>query len=498
MKVGLAQVSFVLGDFPANVKRMMSVYREMIDRSADVVLVPAYAMSGGWPGRLLERSNFSEKEMQAMDFLSESVAAEPLILYTEEYNEAHGRLQPRLYVLHDGKVKSAEASVLDQDGQPQCWAVDVAGKSIIIAVESAILGGGGELCEQLESLLVANEVAQPAALVCLCSHAYSWADAPVDRESFAQTAAKFNLPLIYLNEVGGRGDRVMAGGSFAVNSDGSLSSQLQVLADDLRVINLLDSDTSVAKLDYKEAKHLLSALVLGLRDFVHCRGVSSVVLHADGSLSSQLAVIIARLALGDECVLLAKPAVDSSVETSDSTWLYPAIDESLIGQVDEFARASWLERLQSQWLMTQAESSATLVISSVNKLDYQLGEYVLGGRSMGHLSLLADCFPSQLQLLADYLQGQGGEIARCEMPVSMRLPCSELVAEEIITLYREKLLSSDEIIGHDGRHEDAVRWIKRRLDLNEWKGSQMPPILRVTSQLRSNEMADPVAHRFFS
>jgi NAD+ synthetase len=55
------------------------------------------------------------------------------------------------------------------------------------------------------------------------------------------------------------------------------------------------------------------------------------------------------------------------------------------------------------------------------------------------------------------------------------------VLDAILELYVEQHLGADEIVGH-GFDETMVRWIQRRVDLNEWKRQQAAPGLRVTSK----------------
>src|SRR5690606_33853344 len=58
------------------------------------------------------------------------------------------------------------------------------------------------------------------------------------------------------------------------------------------------------------------------------------------------------------------------------------------------------------------------------------------------------------------------------------LPPYEIL-DEILRLYVEENLSGSDIIQH-GHDEETVRWIVRRVDLNEYKREQAAPGLKVT------------------
>ena len=66
-----------------------------------------------------------------------------------------------------------------------------------------------------------------------------------------------------------------------------------------------------------------------------------------------------------------------------------------------------------------------------------------------------------------------------------------------ITLDGEEIsaLPTDEIIAR-GFNETVVRWVQRRVDLNEWKRHQAAPGLRVTSKAFGIGRRMPIVQRF--
>jgi NH3-dependent NAD+ synthetase len=74
------------------------------------------------------------------------------------------------------------------------------------------------------------------------------------------------------------------------------------------------------------------------------------------------------------------------------------------------------------------------------------------------------------------------------------LPAYE-VLDEILKLYVEEHLSPEEIIGR-GFDAGAVRWIQRRVDLNEYKRRQAAPGLKVTSRAFGMGWRMPIAQRY--
>ena len=74
------------------------------------------------------------------------------------------------------------------------------------------------------------------------------------------------------------------------------------------------------------------------------------------------------------------------------------------------------------------------------------------------------------------------------------LPPYDLL-DRVLQLYVEENLSAMEII-NKGFDAQTVRWIQRRVDLNEYKRAQAAPGLKVTSRAFGSGRRMPIAQRF--
>ena len=53
MKVGIAQINGVIGDFPGNAKRLLQAYRECLEQGAELVVTPELSLAGYPPRDLV-------------------------------------------------------------------------------------------------------------------------------------------------------------------------------------------------------------------------------------------------------------------------------------------------------------------------------------------------------------------------------------------------------------------------------------------------------------
>ena len=108
--------------------------------------------------------------------------------------------------------------------------------------------------------------------------------------------------------------------------------------------------------------------------------------------------------------------------------------------------------------------------------------------------------------LADYINRDREIIPRAtiEKPPSAELKPDQRdqdtlppyeILDPILQLYVEEQLSVAEILTH-GFEEKTVRWVQRRVDLNEYKRAQAVPGLKVTSRAFGVGRRMPVAQRF--
>ena len=69
------------------------------------------------------------------------------------------------------------------------------------------------------------------------------------------------------------------------------------------------------------------------------------------------------------------------------------------------------------------------------------------------------------------------------------------VLDEILRLYVEENMSARDIIAH-GFEEKTVRWVQRRVDINEYKREQAAPGIKVTSRAFGVGRRMPIAQKY--
>ncbi len=134
--------------------------------------------------------------------------------------------------------------------------------------------------------------------------------------------AKHGVPVVYCNSLGGNDQLLFDGHSMVVDGCGDVVAQMGGFADECRVVDIFaGGEVESEILETGEAEQLYDALVLGLRDYAHKCGFSTVCLGLSGGIDSALTAVIAADALGAENVFgLTMPSPYSSRGSVDDSF----------------------------------------------------------------------------------------------------------------------------------------------------------------------------------
>jgi len=343
----------------------------------------------------------------------------------------------------------------------------------------------------------------------------------------AGLARAHRLPICYCNLIGGNDQLVFDGNSFAVNSAGKVISQLAAFREDERVV---DTDSSCA-IEFHEGKtpeQIFAALSLGLRDYCRKCNFRSAVVGLSGGVDSAVTAVIAVDALGAENVTgVSMPSPYSSrgsiedartlarnlgiklfeIPITDAFQVFKAqFKEVFKGLPENETEENMQPRLRAMTLMALSNKFGHLVLSTGNKSELAVGYCTLYGDMAGGLAVISDVPKTIIYEVAHWIN-RDREI----IPASTieKAPSAELkpnqkdqdtlppyeVLDQILHLYVEENLSARDIIAR-GFDENTVRWIQRRVDLNEYKREQAAPGLKVTSRAFGIGRKMPIAQKY--
>ena len=163
-------------------------------------------------------------------------------------------------------------------------------------------------------------------------------------------------------------------------------------------------------------------------------------------------------------------------------------------------------RLRAMILMALSNKFGHLLLSTGNKSELAVGYCTLYGDMAGGLCVLSDVPKTTVYELARWINRDREIIptSTIEKPPSAELKPNQKdqdtlppyeILDQILHLYVEENLSARDIIAR-GFDEETVRWVQRRVDLNEYKREQAAPGLKVTSRAFGIGRKMPIAQKY--
>ena len=540
MKIGFAQLNTTVGDLAGNHRKILAAYRDLVERGADLVLTPELSITGYPPQDLVFKSRFVPLNVAVLETLHTEVGDVPLLVGFVDEN--HGTGQP-----------FRNAAALLQRGQPArkfykslLPTYDVFDEAryfepadTVAPVEIAGMRIGITICEDIwtEKYLprrlygatpVEYLVKQGAELIVnLSASPFTLGKAQRRVEMLGAIAAQHRVPIFYCNSVGGNDELIFDGNSLAISADGAVRAKLAAFAEELAIVDTAQHSPLTWEFQ-SEPEELHDALVVGLRDYLYKCGFKSAVLGLSGGIDSAVTAALAARALGPENVLgvtmptqfssagsvddsaalarnLGIPFLEIPIRDSFATFA-AQFREIFAGLPEDTTEENMQPRLRGMTLMALSNKFGHLVLSTGNKSELAVGYCTLYGDMCGGLAVISDVPKTLVYRLARWMNREREIIPRdtIDKPPSAELKPDQRdqdtlppydILDPILQLYVEENRSVSEIMTR-GFDEKTVRWVQRRVDLNEYKRAQAVPGLKVTSRAFGVGRKMPVAQRF--
>jgi NAD+ synthase (glutamine-hydrolysing) len=540
MKIGFAQINPTVGDLRGNCELIIGAYERLAAGGAELVLTPELSLTGYPPQDLVFKSRFVPENLALLEKLHAQVGESALLVGFVDRNEERGKpFHNAAALLERGKpIRKTYKSLLptydvfDEDRyfEPatRVQPFEVQGKKIGVTICEDIWTD-----EYLPRPLYDVEpvralVEQGAEIILNLSASPFRLGAPACRlEMIAAQARTYQRPICYCNVVGGSDQLIFDGNSIAVNASGDSIAQLAAFREDEKIVDT----NSIDAIEFREAKteeQLLAALSLGLRDYCRKCNFRSAVVGLSGGVDSAVTAVIAVHALGAENVTgVSMPSPYSSrgsiddarglarnlgikfveIPIAEAFKVFKAQFKDIFkGLPENETEENMQPRLRAMTLMALSNKFGHLVLSTGNKSELSVGYCTIYGDMAGGLGVISDVPKTTIYEFARWINSKGEIIPTSTIE---KAPSAELkpnqkdqdtlpsyeILDQILQLYVEENLSARDIIGR-GFDEKTVRWVQRRVDLNEYKREQAAPGLKVTSRAFGMGRKMPIAQRY--
>ncbi len=532
MKIAVAQVNPVVGDIAGNAERILSWARRARDElGADLVVFPELVLTGYPPEDLLLRSDFLDLCERMLHRVRRETRGIDLLLGYPRRRQ--GRLYNAAGYLRDGdvlaeyfKAELPNYSVFDE----KRYFVPGGEPCVVNVGRHAI---GITLCEDIWTPGAARRAAEAGAglIVNLNASPYQMGKGEQRLEVVRARARENEVPILYVNQVGGQDELVFDGGSFVLDAGGRLVQRSPQFVESLELLTLDEEGAPRAGEMAswpEETEAVYRALVLGIRDYVHKTGFKGVVLGLSGGIDSALTAALAVDALGaDQVEVVLMPSrytADMSNEDALKQARILGVKHSIIPIEPAFQ--AFLGMLQPEFegmpmdvteeniqarcrcivLMAISNKTGRMLLTTGNKSEVSVGYATLYGDMAGGFAPLKDVFKTMVYRLARWRNRNGEVIPRrvIERPPSAELrpdqkDTDSLPPYEVLDAILERYVELDqgiEEIVAAGYDEFLVKRVVAMVDRNEYKRRQAPPGIKVSRRAYGRDRRYPIVNGF--
>lgn len=523
MKLAIAQINTTVGDLSGNVARILDAARSVADQDPDLVVFPELTVCGYPPRDILYDSSFVEAVQHAtLDLARQAESLPPLLVGSfapaEQKMYQHPSLNNIAYLMQNGEMKVAQIKqllpVYDVFYEPRWF---LAGTKTLPPIEVAGKKVGVIICEDMwdEEYPVhpgADLKAMGAEmLVCISASPYRrgagegrlrHAKRQVETRpsSALRSAQDDEMPLVFVNLVGGNDELIFDGGSFMLGGE-----KLKMFEEEVRVVEW-KVESGIEKKEERGKKksgeeEVFRALVLGLRDFTNKNGLNHAFIGLSGGIDSSVAAVIAAEALGRERVTgVAIPSrftdarstesarelasrLGIGFETVELEKMHKAAEQTVGPKRSEGVAGENIQaRLRMIVLMSFVNQRGGFLINTSNKTELTLGYSTLYGDMAGAISPLGDVTKAEVIRLGKWINEEwkeesgkrkdGGVIPQFVME---RKPSAELRADQVDPFDYEKISPDMEALVRSNQSNAAMR-------TSEHKRWQMGLVLKVSEK----------------
>ncbi|MBB3054937.1 NAD+ synthase [Mucilaginibacter gotjawali] len=549
MKIALAQLNYHIGNFESNTAKIIDHIQIARNNGADLVVFAELCVCG-YPSRdFLEFDEFIDLcETSAQQIAAACHDMACIIgLPTPNNNNEGKELYNSAYFIENGKVKAVahkallpNYDVFDEyryfEPSTEFSCIDFKGHRIALTICE-------DLWNDIENPLYITRPMdiliqeQPDVMINIAASPFAYNHDEERIEILSDNAKRYQLPLLYVNNIGAQTELIFDGGSLVFDNKGGLIDEMPYFEESIAYYQLdkngglsFDHPSTLRKEKQSDIEQIHQAILLGIRDYFYKSGFKQAILGLSGGIDSAVVCALAAEALGPKNVMAvllpSRFSSDHSIkdaedlvenlgclhETVNIKNITEAIEKTLSPQFKNLPFNIAEENIQSRTravlLMAMCNKFGYILLNTSNKSEAAVGYGTLYGDMCGGISVIGDVYKTQVFELARYINRE-----REIIPINsiVKPPSAELrpnqkdtdslpeydILDKIIAEYVEGRCSSATIIkmGYD---EKIVRKVIRLINLSEHKRYQTPPILRVSPKAFGMGRRMPIVGKYLS
>ncbi len=417
MKIAISQLNPCVGDLEGNFGKILDAANLAYAREAEVLVVPAYALTGAPLDGLMDSDAFLDDCANYIDRLGAEAPITVLLGSLSPFATEDGVALslPELFALGEGNAQTFGVPMTEPDTVPL---YDDKGLRIGIALDDHFMGsaslpdGGLDVLVELAADDAGDTGSAPVA----------WG--MLDRQK--EVARANHAWFVSVNLCGAADDIVFAGNSLVITPEGELLHASPLDEEDFFVFDTSQhpAETPIrpVMLQLSSDEIIWTMLKTGTRDYILKNKFTDVVLGISGGIDSAVVSTLAVDALGPEHVhgvlMPSQYSSDGSITDAEQlaenlgieTVTLPisvpfeafkeVLGEACGGEVTGVTSENLQARIRCLYLMALSNAHGWIVLNTGNKSESAMGFSTLYGDTVGAYAPIGDVYKTEVYRLA--------------------------------------------------------------------------------------------------
>ena len=526
----------MVGDIPYNLKKHIEAANTARDQyAAEVIVFPELGLTGYPPEDLLLRKDFLDQARVAFQKLISEVKNIYCLVGHPDVTD-HGVYNACSLIYNGAILGRYNKQHLPNYGVFDEYRYFIPGKlPCVIPIHDIPIGL--IICEDLWSEEPVLQAKKLGAQLILSLNASPFESTKHEERvaTLSKRAKHHELPIAYVNQVGGQDELIFDGGSMLVDQTGKLSQCAGFFNETLMPVELEWTPTQIKISSHSfsvpnKEERIYQALQLATKDYVEKNNFPSVLIGLSGGIDSALTLAIAHDALGKDRVkavmmpsrYTSKMSMEDAKETAKHLDIhleiisiepvYQQFLESLapffIRKKQDITEENIQARCRGVILMALSNKDGSLVLTTGNRSELAVGYCTLYGDMAGGFAVLKDIPKTLVYQLVNYRNQLHPVIPESTI---LRPPSAELnidqkdedllppypILDQMLDRYLNQGQSIDEIVAA-GFDREMVNKIIKLIHKNEYKRRQIPIGPRINRTSFGKDWRYPVTNHFIS
>lgn len=536
LRIVIAQLDLTAGDIQGNLTKLINSAKSARDTlAADVIVFSELSITGYPPEDLLLRKSFLDASNEALTQFKNEVQGIYCVI-GHPHATSQG-LFNSCSVIYNGTIigRYAKQHLPNYGVFDECRYFTPGNSPCVIPINGIPVGI--VICEDIWHAGPTQQIANNGARIILAPNASPF---EIDKHeqrhlTLSKRAKSANIPIIYVNCVGGQDELVFDGGSMVIDHDGKICQLAGFCNETLLPVEVEISSTQTliesATIHVpSEEQRVYEALVLGVKDYVQKNNFPGALVGVSGGIDSALTLAIAVDALGkdkvraimlpsrytsdmsteDAMILIKNLGVDSdiiSIEPAFNSFL-ESLQASFAGKKPDITEENIQARCRGVILMALSNKSGSIVLTTGNRSEMAVGYATLYGDMAGGLAVLKDIPKTLVRRLAHFRNQIAPVIPErtIDRPPSAELAHDQKdedslppypILDKILDLYLNQEQSLENIIAQ-GFDRDIVTKVVNLIHRSEYKRRQSPIGLRINHKAFGRDRRYPITSGYKS